>query len=123
MGPNAEMRPAFHGTNAANHKSIFNRGLLIPGAGNELQVIHGAAHGRGVYTANIDAAWLSRSFCTAPTMLVCAVLQTDAVRHVGDAMVVGKAEHVVPLFVGTGETPSAALQSKLAANVAPAVPT
>merc|ERR1740116_604551 len=96
------MRPAFHGTDAANHNSIVKRGLLIPGQGNELKVAHGAAHGKGVYTANVDAAWLSRGFCSAPTMLVCAVLQSDAVRHVGDAMVVSKEEHVVPMFEGAG---------------------
>merc|ERR1719384_1562939 len=97
------MRPAFHGTNAVNHKSIFNRGLLIPGQDNELQVIHGAAHGRGVYTANVDAAWLSKGFCTQPRMLVCAVLDSsEVVRHVGDAMVVARSDHVVPLFEGAG---------------------
>lgn len=94
----AVLRPAFHGTNFSNHSSIFHRGLLIPGENNELKVVHGAAHGRGVYTANIDAACLSRGFCSAPAMLVCAVLQTSFVRHVGDAMVVGVADHVIPLF-------------------------
>lgn len=98
--PYCELRPAFHGTNHANHNSIFRRGLLIPGDGNELKIAHGAAHGRGVYTANIDAAWLSRGFCTAPVMLVCGVLQTEFVRHIFDAMVVGKSEHVIPLFIG-----------------------
>jgi len=99
--PTVEMRPAFHGTDASNHGSIFKRGLLIPGDGNNLRVVHGSAHGRGVYTANIDAAWLSKGFCTAPTMLVCAVLQID-VRYAGDAMVVGNSDHVVPLFEGSG---------------------
>lgn len=93
-----ELRPAFHGTDIVNHKSIFECGLLVPGVGNRLQVVHGAAHGSGVYTANIDAAWLSRGFCTAPSILVCAVLQTPHVRHVGDAMVVGISDNVVPLF-------------------------
>merc|ERR1712232_1245383 len=89
--PGVEMRPAWHGTDVHNHSSIFKTGLLIPGRGNNLKVVHGAAHGSGVYTANIDAAWLSRGFCTAPALLVCAVLQSSDVRHVGDAMVVGKA--------------------------------
>jgi len=102
--PHCELRPAFHGTNRANHPSIFKHGLLIPGDGNELKIEHGAAHGRGVYTANIDAAWLSREFCTAPVMLICGVLQTDSVRHIFDAMVVGKSEHVIPLFVGQQQT-------------------
>merc|ERR1711953_1211343 len=41
-------------------------------------------------------------FCTAPSMLVCAVLQSE-VRHVGDAMVVQNADHVVPLFEAKGQ--------------------
>lgn len=102
--PDVELRPAFHGTDVRNHSSIFRHGLLIPGQGNKLSVVHGAAHGTGVYTANIDAAWLSRGFCTAPAMLVCAVLQVEGeVRHVGDAMVVRHADYVVPLFEGAGE--------------------
>merc|ERR1712228_109676 len=128
--PSGELRPAFHGTNAANHSSIFERGLLIPGEGNELRVVHGAAHGKGVYTANVDAAWLSRGFCYNPQMLVCAVLQSSAVRHVGDAMVVGRADHVVPLFEGEGRyfgnSPPASgvvpIPPKLAAATLPAKP-
>lgn len=100
--PDTEFRPAFHGTNAANHSSIFERGLLIPGQGNDLRVVHGAAHGTGVYTANVDAAWLSKGFCSDPSMLVCAVLQID-VHHVGDAMVVRNADHVIPLFEASGQ--------------------
>jgi len=96
--PSAEVRPAFHGTDAANHASIFKRGVLIPGQSNELRVVHGAAHGTGVYTANVDAAWLSKSFCSDSTMLVCAVIQSNVIRHVGDAMVVGNHDHVIPLF-------------------------
>jgi len=96
--PQAELRPAFHGTNTRNHPSIFRDGLLIPGAGNHLKVVHGAVHGRGVYTANVDAAWLSKGFCSGPSMLVCGVLQTNCVKHVMDAMVVMDATHVVPLY-------------------------
>mmetsp|Transcript_88229 Transcript_88229/g.189346 ORF Transcript_88229/g.189346 Transcript_88229/m.189346 type:complete len:713 (+) Transcript_88229:110-2248(+) len=106
-----EVCPAFHGTDARNHDSIFKRGLLIPDDGNGIRVVHGAAHGRGVYTANVDAAWLSKGFCTAPRMLVCAVLQSRCVRHVGDAMVVGDASHVLPLFEGTGESFSGCLRN------------
>mmetsp|Transcript_98050 Transcript_98050/g.277941 ORF Transcript_98050/g.277941 Transcript_98050/m.277941 type:complete len:254 (+) Transcript_98050:192-953(+) len=100
--PGAELRPAFHGTHADNHPAIFKSGLLIPGEGNDLKIAHGAAHGKGVYTANVDAAWLSRGFCSAPRMLVCAVLQAD-VHHVRDAMVVRTADHVVPLCEAVGE--------------------
>jgi len=101
--PTAELRPAFHGTDASNHESIFKRGLLVPGDESGIKVVHGQAHGRGVYTANVDAAWLSKGFCTHPRMLVCAVLDSaEVVRHVGDAMVVAQSDHVVPLFEGIG---------------------
>jgi len=99
----AALLPAFHGTDHGNYPSIFKNGLLIPGDGNALKVVHGAAHGRGVYTANVDAAWLSQGFCTASSMLVCAVLDTSSVRRVGDAMVVGMSAHVVPMFEATGK--------------------
>lgn len=97
--PEYELRPAFHGSNVQNYPSIFENGLLIPGDGNSVRMAHGAAHGRGVYTANLNAAWLSRGFCSDPVMLVCGVLQTSVVRHVFDAMVVGDSSHVVPLLV------------------------
>jgi len=99
------VRPAFHGSAAKNYPSIFERGLLIPGDGNELRIVHGAAHGHGVYTANVDAAWLSAGFCDQPHMLVCAVLDDECVRHVGDAMVVGQANHVAPIFEAYGGRP------------------
>lgn len=97
--PDVELLPAFHGSDARNYASIFDNGLLIPGDGNSVRMAHGAAHGRGVYTANLNAAWLSRGFCSDPIMLVCGVLQTSTVRHVFDAMVVGDSSHVVPLLV------------------------
>lgn len=102
--PSVELRPAFHGTDAVNHNSIFERGLLIPGSDTGVSMKHGAAHGRGIYTANVDAAWLSRGFCDSPAMLVCAVLQSSMVRHVGDAMVVVNCAHVVPLFIATADS-------------------
>jgi len=95
----AHIKPAFHGTDTRNYESIFSRGLLIPGHENELKIAHGAAHGRGIYTANIDASWLSRGFCSSNSMLVCAVRQENVV-HVGDAMVVFDPDNVVPLFEG-----------------------
>mmetsp|Transcript_21075 Transcript_21075/g.39197 ORF Transcript_21075/g.39197 Transcript_21075/m.39197 type:complete len:564 (+) Transcript_21075:56-1747(+) len=119
--PNTELRPAFHGTNVSNHDSIFQRGLLIPGDENELSVVHGAAHGRGVYTANIDAAWLSRGFCSHPTLLICGVLQTSTVRHVYDAMVVGDSSHVVPLYVFESESFESSLKPQVTVS-APALP-
>lgn len=119
--PNCELRPAFHGTNRENHASIFRRGLLIPGDGNELKIAHGAAHGKGIYTANIDAAWLSKSFCSHAEMLVCGVLQSEFVRHVGDAMVVSKADHVVPLFWSENRANIQAAKSPGAPSAVPAV--
>jgi len=97
----AEIHAAFHGTNAANYRSIYQRGLLIPGQGNELKIVHGAVHGTGIYTANVDAAWLSRSFCTEESMLVCAVIHTCEVRHHGDAMIVPRVDLVAPIFLAT----------------------
>jgi hypothetical protein len=90
--------PVLHGTDASNHGSIFERGLLIPGQGNELEVVHGAAHGRGIYTAGLHASWLSRGFCSEPRMLVCAVFVGGDLRYARDAIVVRNCKHVVPLF-------------------------
>merc|ERR1712217_137650 len=75
---------------------------LIPGDGNELQIVNGAAHGHGVYVAQKHAAWLSFGFCSGPKMFVCAVLDVGQVTYPGDAMVVAKSAHVLPLFVATG---------------------
>merc|ERR1711904_683787 len=33
--------PGFHGTDCTKHSSIFQHGLLIPGEGNKLKVVHG----------------------------------------------------------------------------------
>eukprot|EP00415_Alexandrium_ostenfeldii_P000155 UN0155 len=110
--------PAYHGSSAKNYPSICKRGLLIPGDGNELSIVHGNAHGRGVYTANVDSAWLSASFIDQPHMLVCAVLDSSCVRHVGDAMVVGNSAHVVPIF----EAYSTAFANGCRGKAAPAPP-
>merc|ERR1712046_25669 len=98
--------PAFHGTSVTNHRSIFERGLLVPGAGNGVSVANGSAHGVGIYTATVDNARLSKGFCRGGnSMLVCAVVsdaikqkdhllgnhivsaESGNVRHVGSAMV------------------------------------
>jgi len=100
-----QLVPAFHGTNSTNYHSIFDRGLLIPGfgAGVDVPMAHGAAHGRGIYTANVDAAWLSKGFCSDSSMLVCAVLKCGGqIRHAGDAMVVMDPAFVVPVFLAVG---------------------
>lgn len=90
--------PVLHGTTAENHRSIFEQGLLIPGRGNSLRVVHGAAHGRGIYTAGLHAAWLSKGFCSEHRMLVCAVLRAGDYKYARDAIVVMDKSHVVPLF-------------------------
>lgn len=115
------LRPAFHGTREELHASIFARGLLIPGEGNDVRVRNGSAHGLGIYTAKVENAWLSKGFCSAPRMLVCGVVddavnvkqhtmgnhlvtaQSEAVRHVGQAVVVFDSKRVVPLFEASAE--------------------
>jgi len=113
--PRPKVSPAFHGTPEANHPSIFRRGLLIPGQDNELRVVNGMAHGRGIYTACIDAAWLSYSFSSRDSLLVCAVLHAGCVTFPYDAMVVSHASHVIPLF----EAARADLPRQLAVHAAP----
>ena len=92
--------PALHGTRSENYEGIFRRGLLIPGPDTGVAIANGSAHGVGIYTASLNAPWLSRTFCSDPSMLVCAVLQSSAVNHIRDAQVVFDAGHVIPLFVG-----------------------
>jgi hypothetical protein len=99
----------FHGSAAKNYESIFDRGLLIPGDGNELRVVNGAAFGRGIYIAQEHAAWLSFGFCSEPRMLICAVIDMGHVKFHGAAMVVSASNHVIPLF----EAVSARYQDKI----------
>jgi len=113
------LQPAFHGTDARNLISIYNRGLLIPGQGNNLKVLHGASHGRGIYTAKIHDARLSWGFSRG-AVLICGVLddavdkaqpealgnhhvtkESNNVRHVGSAMVVFDPKRVAPLWEAT----------------------
>jgi len=95
--------PALHGTRSENYEGIFRRGLLIPGPDTGVAIANGSAHGVGIYTANLNAPGLSAGFCTDPSMLVCAVLQSPAVKHILDAQVVFGANHVIPLFVGRAQ--------------------
>eukprot|EP00929_Paragymnodinium_shiwhaense_P000705 TRINITY_DN10093_c0_g1_i1.p1 TRINITY_DN10093_c0_g1~~TRINITY_DN10093_c0_g1_i1.p1 ORF type:complete len:641 (+),score=72.68 TRINITY_DN10093_c0_g1_i1:89-2011(+) len=96
---NSLPRPAYHGTCLTNFDSIFKRGLLIPGNKSGIRVQNGSAHGVGIYTAQVDAAWLSSGFCDSPNLLLCAVLPVkQVVRFVGDAMVVFEESYVVPLY-------------------------
>jgi len=111
----------YHGSNSENYASICEKGLLIPGRGNDLEIVHGRAHGRGIYTASVDAPWLSMCFSTEKRLLVCGVLddsenrflerhvirglevkgKSAAILHVGDAVVVFDDRRVVPLFMVT----------------------
>jgi len=123
------IRPALHGTSASNLSSIFQRGLLIPGNGNDLEIVHGAAHGTGIYTATLDKPLLAKGFSTNGSMLVCGVLDDarlglhlstrfacksfgcrgcKSVRHVGDAMVISEEQRVAPLFVASRWVPQSA---------------
>merc|ERR1719247_2248987 len=107
---------------ATNYDSICSRGLLIPGKGNELQVVNGAVHGRGVYTARVEAPQLSRCFCSEPKMLICGVVddadplshrecagrftvsaKSQTIKHVGDAVIVADDRRVAPLFQVTAD--------------------
>lgn len=114
--------PAFHGSAAENYSSIYEKGLLIPGKKTGVKVVHGSAHGVGIYTAQIHKPSLSAGFCSEPRMLVCGVLddampamstervgrlsvtaKSEVIKHVGDAMVVFDEARVVPLFEASGE--------------------
>lgn len=117
---NSSLIPTYHGSNRKNYESICAQGLLIPGRGNDLSIQHGAAHGRGIYTARVEAPDLSRGFCSHPELLVCGVVddalpsqmkhcgnlsisaQSNIIRHVGDAVVVFDKSRVVPLFRASG---------------------
>jgi len=117
-----ELIPTYHGSEEKNYSSICSKGLLIPGKGNDLSVVHGAVHGRGIYTARVNAPSLSMGFCSAPKMLICGVVdnadlltqrrtvdgrvitaESNAVRHVGDAVVVFDDRRVAPLFEVSAE--------------------
>merc|ERR1712232_180660 len=50
----------------------------------------------------IDAAWLSKGFCSTSKLLVCAVLDGPAVRYAMDATVIFEESHVVPVALATG---------------------
>lgn len=104
------LRPAFHGTARRNLGSIMQRGLLIPGQGNTLPVVHGSAAGLGIYTAVMSpaGAQFSHGFCEGGPMLLCAVLddsQLTKVWRVRDAMVVFDTRRVVPLFRALARDP------------------
>jgi hypothetical protein len=99
----AVLCPALHGTSESNFTSIFNNGFLIPGDDNDLQRQNGWAFGKGVYVSNINAAWLSLKFShSAPSLIVCAVLQDESVSHIRDCQVVPDTPLLVPVCIARG---------------------
>jgi len=111
--------PLWHGTRSCHLNSISQRGLLVPGSRSDVKVVHGSAHGLGVYTARVTAPWLSEGFASRGGLLVCAGMdqsvalsqtqmhkvgaytvtrESSSVRHVGDAVVFFDHSLVAPLF-------------------------
>jgi len=110
--------PALHGTKSKSLPSIYQRGFLIPSAQNGVTVAHGSAHGLGIYLASCDSSALAaRHAEDYSCVLVCGFLdnavkkvqpqrlgsqlvtaESDAVRHVGSAVVIFDENRVVPLF-------------------------
>mmetsp|Transcript_71914 Transcript_71914/g.164914 ORF Transcript_71914/g.164914 Transcript_71914/m.164914 type:complete len:520 (+) Transcript_71914:29-1588(+) len=68
---------AYHGTALSNIPRILDVGLRIPGSKSGVRVVHGSAHGVGIYTAKEGNASLSRGFCNSDNMLVCGVIDND----------------------------------------------
>ncbi|CAK0834017.1 unnamed protein product, partial [Prorocentrum cordatum] len=100
-----KLLPVYHGTDSRNFQSIFSRGLLIPGRGNELRVAHGSVHGRGIYTAVLENPGRSFSYSgESRSLLVCACLEggrnSDVhLKRVFGTIVVFDPDRVVPMFV------------------------
>lgn len=93
---------AFHGTPSANIPSILERGLLVPGNGNDVRVANGSALGVGIYTAQQPGA--SLGYCKGSSqMLALGVLDLasggQALRRVGNVTVFFDAAHVVPIGI------------------------
>ncbi|CAK0896091.1 unnamed protein product, partial [Prorocentrum cordatum] len=96
------MLPVYHGTDPTNFESIFKRGLLIPGKGNDLRVVNGSAHGLGIYTGMLEHPWLSMSYSKERRLLVCACLDGGAsppLKRGSGALVIFNADLVIPMFV------------------------
>jgi len=90
----------YHGTNVENFPSIRERGLLVPGQGNELKVVNGSAFGKGIYLAtkpNISLGYVRG----ASEMIVAAAsignkfVSTDT----GQVLVITNSDHVLPMFI------------------------
>ena len=123
----------FHGTKSHNYQSIANSGFLIPGKPNTLPLrsVNGMTHGTGVYMSNPGAAWLSRTFCDGPDLLVVATVdphpeqdraaaakkpdrfigpniprkihrETPYLREVEDATIFFETDYIVPIAIAHG---------------------
>jgi len=93
----------FHGTNTRNYPGIMERGLLVPGQGqNPIAVAHGSAYGVGIYLGMSPATSLSY-VAGEQKMLVCAVLLGSRFVTSPDnnIVVVFNSAQVVPCFIVT----------------------
>jgi len=72
----------YHGTAEKNYNSIFSQGLRIPGHGG-VNVVHGSAHGVGIYTAMPGAPMLSQGFVPSgdSDLLVVGVVEQTPKRQ------------------------------------------
>jgi hypothetical protein len=128
-GLTGSLVPAFHGTDTKNLPSIYKNGFMIPGQGNNLKVVHGSAHGLGIYAATLNNAGISWGFARGPmgsdkSMLVCGVIDDSLkksqggfmghlpihsdsgnIRRVGDAIVSFDRRRIAPLFVASRYKP------------------
>lgn len=112
---------AFHGTSQANHASILQHGLLIPGRqyvnGTRIGVANGSAYGKGIYSSTDLMMSLGYTRCVGPIqrLFVCATLTdmhrhthavaTGEVKHHGAMLVFFREQRIVPVFtidVATG---------------------
>jgi len=111
-----------HGTDDRNLPSIYHKGLLVPTGSNNVKVLNGLSHGKGIYTAKTHNTALSFGFSKGISrpLLICGALddakslpapvrcgnhyitaESARVRHVGDAIVVFDETKLLPLFVAS----------------------
>jgi hypothetical protein len=118
--PNSIPILTYHGTSIQNHASIVLRGLLVPGGGTGIKMVHGAAYGtdtvefsylmhayqsrfgsgKGIYLGLNP--FTSLGYVTAGhAMFVCAALTGHSfmVSKQSNFIVVGRSELVLPCFI------------------------
>lgn len=117
-----QLCPVLHGTEDRNLPSIYQKGLLVPTGQNNVRVLNGSSHGKGIYTAKTQNTALSFGFSKGLSrpLLICGALddavplpaplrcgnhfitaESASVRHVGDAIVVFDESKLLPLFVAS----------------------